>query len=194
MHEIAVRKGNEKELVFQIPLSEVYKFNDPEKTKSLVETHKEGLPAHSEMRPAKRFIVSSVGIFFLMIGLMGLFSKNVSFLTIVLLIAGFSIIWFFIAKPESEKRKARTGARQEIKVSLSFNENNIIVRSRHHELKRLWPELIEYKKTKKGIHLHFIDGTVNWLPTEVFYGTDEMNELVGLLQKKITNNQPSITN
>jgi len=174
-----------RELFFQVPLSEVYKFNKPEKTKSLVEAHKEGPPKRTDLHPAKRFIVSTVGLFFLMIGLMGLFSNEFNPLTIVWLIVGLAIIWFFLAKPESEKRKAKAAGQQEKEVSLSFNEDNIVLRSRYYELKRQWPELIEYKKTKKGIHLYFIDGTVNWLPAEAFDEKNETKSLVELLQKKL---------
>ncbi len=176
---------HERELAFQIPLSEVYKFNKPEKTKSLVEAHKEGPPKRTDLHPAKRFIVSTAGLFFLMIGLMGLFGKGFNPLTIIWFIAGLAIIWFFLAKPESEKRKAKAAGQLEKEVSLSLNEDNIVLRSRYYELKRQWPELIEYKKTKKGIHLYFIDGTVNWLPAEAVDEKDEMRALVELLQKKL---------
>lgn len=181
------RSGSEFE--FTVPLSEIYRFNGPEVTKGLVKAHREGTSKRADMHPAKRFIVSFVGIFFLMIGLTGLFSKGSNPLTMILIAAGLAIIWFFLAKPESEKRKGKAEAQQEKTVSVTFNENDIIVSSKYYELKRQWPEFIEYKKTKKGIHVYFIDGTVNWLPAVCFDGADEMNGLVELLQKKTTNDQ-----
>lgn len=185
------RSGNEYEL--RVPLSDIYKFNRPEVTKGLIDAHKEGPAKNSDMRPAKRFIVSSGGIFLLMVGLIGLFSKESSPLTIIWFIAGILVLWFFLFKPESEKRKGKADARKEKTVSVSFNKDDIVLRSRFYELKRLWNEVIEYKKTKKGLHVYFIDGTVNWLPAGCFDGTDEMNGLADLMEREITSNQISIT-
>ena len=189
MQEQTTDKRPGSEFEFMVSLSEIYRFNGPEVSKDLVKAHKEGPSKRADMHPAKRFIVSSVGIFFLMIGLLGLFSKGSNPLTMIWLAAGLAIIWFFLARPEKEKRKDRADGQKEQEVSLSFNENDITVRSRRYELKRDWRELIEHKKTKKGIHLYFIDGTVNWLPAGCFDGADEMNGLVELMQKKITNDQ-----
>lgn len=177
--------GSDGQFEFRVPLSEIYKFNEPEKAKDLVDAHKEGPPKRSEMHPASRLIISTVGLFFLMGGLTGAFSKNSGLLPLIWLVLGFVIIWFFLVKPEIAKKKLKFSAEQQKEVSLVLNEDGITVKSRFYELKREWPELLEYKRTKKGIHLYFIDGVVNWLPADAFYEQDEMKAFVGLLRKKL---------
>lgn len=176
----------QEELSFQVPLSEIYKFNKPEKIKGLAGAHKPDLPKKAAMAPAKRFIISTIGIFCLMVGLTGLFGSNPNIFSILWLILGSAIVWVFLAKPEMDKRKSAAEPKTEEnpEVSLIFSRNNIVTRSRHHELKRDWSELIEYKKTKKGIHIYFVDGTETWLPVSAFYDQDEIRELMELLQKK----------
>lgn len=177
----------QEELTFQVPLSELYKFNKPEKIDDLVGNHRKGPPGSPAMHPAKRFIVSTIGIFFLMVGLIGLFGNNSNPLNILWLLLGFAIVWLFVARPEMEKRKAAARARssEDPRVSLMFDGNKIVTRSQHYELTRDWPELIDYKKTKKGIHLYFVDGTETWLPIDVFYEKKEIHDLMELLQRKL---------
>lgn len=186
MQEPTLQRENEKELTFQVPLSEIYRFNEPEKKKDLLGTQREGTQKDTTMSPLKRFIISILGIFCLMVGLTGLLGRNPNIFSFLWVVLGLAIIWVFLAKPRMDKKKSRGNQRagSDPTVTLTFSDSNIKIHSNQHEIKRDWQELIEYKKTKKGVHLYFIDGTASWLPADVFYEKDEMRDLMELLQKK----------
>lgn len=184
------------ELTFQIPLSEIYKFNGPEKARELAETFEAGRQKPAAMAPIKRFTISTIGIFCLMIGLTGAFGRNPNIFSFLWVVLGTLIIWFFLAKPEMDRRRAGSApdTKKNPEVTLVVNPGRIVIRSPHNETAREWTEFVEHRKTKKGIRLHFLDGTTIWLPEEAFYDRNEMNELLQLLQKKtITNDQIPMT-
>lgn len=183
MQKTITEKNEDNELIFLVPLSEIYRFNEPKKAQDLLDAHKGKQKIVSDMRPMKRWVMSSMGLFFLMIGMAGLFRNDP--MTIVWFTLGLGIIWFFFVKQEIEKRKVKTSTEEAKEVSLTFNKTDIVVKSRFYEQKREWSELREYKKTKKGIYLYFVDGVVNWLPTDVFDAKDEMKDLIDLFQKKL---------
>ncbi len=187
MPDTIATDGSVRELTFQVPLSEIYKFNEPEKVSDLGQVLEAGRQKPAAMGPAKRFITSTIGIFCLMIGLTGLFGRNPDIFSVLWIIFGTVIIWVFLAKPEMDKRKAggASDTKKEPEVTLVVNSNRIVIRLPGSETAREWTEFLQYKKTKKGIHLHFLDGTTIWLPEEAFYDKDEMKELLRLLQKKV---------
>lgn len=195
MPDILAAEEAGRELTFQIPLSEIYKFNEPEKMKDLVRALETSRQRPAAMAPAKRFIISTIGIFCLMIGLTGLFGKDPNIFSILWILLGGAIIWVFLAKPEMDKRKA--GAVSDTKkdpgVTLIINPGRIMIRSPQNETARDWTEFVEYKKTKKGIRLGFLDGTSIWLPEEAFYDKDEMKELLQLLQKKVPGSRSQVS-
>jgi len=174
-----------EDLTLQVPLSELYRFNKAEETKELLGIHKEGPPKKTTLAPAKRFIISTIGIFCLMLGLTGLLGGEPNMFSFLWIILGGAIIWVFLAKPEMDKRKSarNPGTGKNPEVSLAFTGNGIVIRRPDSELTRDWPELIEYRKIKRGIHLYFADGIQMWLPITVFYG-DEMKILMELIQRK----------
>lgn len=196
MPDIAATDGSGRELTFQVPLSEIYKFNEPERMRDLVRVLETGRQRPAGMAPAKRFIVSTIGIFCLMIGLTGLFGRDPNIFSILWILLGAAIIWVFLAKPEMDKRKAgaTSDTKKDPEVTLIINPGRIMMRSPQNETVREWTEFFEYKKTKKGVRLSFLDGTSIWLPEEAFYDKDEMKELIQMLQKKIiTNDQIPMT-
>ena len=174
-----------EDLTLQVPLSELYRFNNSEETRELLRIHKEGPPKRATLAPAKRFIISTIGIFCLMLGLTGLFGGKPNIFSFLWIILGGAIVWVFLAKPEMEKRKsaASPGTGKGPEASLTFTGSGIVIRRPDSELTRDWPELIEYKKIKRGIHLYFVDGIQMWLPITVFYG-DELKTLLELIQRK----------
>ncbi|MBA4389411.1 MAG: hypothetical protein C0399_00520 [Syntrophus sp. (in: bacteria)] len=183
MQEKITQKKEDNELTFLVPLSEIYKFNETKTTQDLLDAHKGKPKSVSDMHPMKRWIMSSMGLFFLMAGMAGLFRNDP--MTIVWFTLGFVIIWFFFVRQEIAKRKAKTSTEEAKEVVLTFNKSNIMIKSRFHEQKREWSELLEYKKTKKGLYLYFVDSVVNWLPADVFDARNEMKDLVDLFQKKL---------
>jgi len=174
-----------EDLTLQVPLSELYRFNRAEEKKELLGTREEGPPKKTTLAPAKRFIISTIGIFCLMLGLTGLFGSKPNIFSFLWIILGGAIIWVFLAKPEMDKRKsaANPGTGKDPEASLTFTGSGIVIRRPDSELTRDWPELIEYKKIKRGIHLYFVDGIQMWLPITVFYG-DELKILMELIQRK----------
>jgi hypothetical protein len=175
-----------EDLTLQVPLSELYRFNKAEETKELLGIYKEGPPKKTTLAPAKRFIVSTIGIFCLMLGLTGLFGNKPNIFSFLWIILGGAIIWVFLAKPEMDKRRsaASPGTGKDPEASLTFTGSGIVIRRPDSELTRDWPELIDYKKIKRGVHLYFVDGIEMWLPITAFYG-DEMKVLMELIQRKI---------
>jgi hypothetical protein len=165
-----------RELTFQVPLSEIYRFNEPEKAKELGEALETGLKRPAAMAPAKRFIISTIGIFCLMIGLPGLFGRDANIFSILWILLGAVIIWVFLAKPEMDKKKAgaTSDTKKDPEVTLVVDPGRIVMRSPHSEKTKEWKEFAQYKKTKKGIRLGFLDGTNIWLPENAFYDKDEM--------------------
>lgn len=174
-----------EDVTLQVPLSELYRFNKAEETRELLGIRKEGPPKKTTLAPAKRFIISTIGIFCLMLGLTGLFGSKANIFSFLWVILGVAIIWVFLARPEMEKRKsaANPGTGKDPEVSLTFTGNRIVIRRPDNEHSRDWPELIDYKKIKRGIHLYFADGIQMWLPITAFYG-DEMKTLLELIQRK----------
>lgn len=152
-----------------------------------MEAHRGAQPKHAAMSVVKRFIISTIGMFCLMLGLTGLLGSNPDIFSVVWIILGLAIVWFFLAKPEMDKRRSAASPKthRDPEVSLIFNPKRILIRSPDDKVERDWQELIEYKKTKKGVHLYFLDGTAIWLPENVFYDKDEMRELMQLLQSKV---------
>jgi hypothetical protein len=187
MPDTIAGEGSPQELTFQVPLSEVYRFSKPGKAGELAEAHKAGPGKPAAMANSKRFLISTIGIFCLMVGLMGLFGRNPNMFSFLWIVLGAAIIWVFIAKPEMDKRKSGpvSDTSKDPDVTLVFNPGRIVVRSPHNEMEKQWSELIEYRKTKKGIHLYFLDGTAIWLPETVFYDRDEKQELLQMLDKKV---------
>jgi len=212
MSDIVATHESRRELTFQVPLAEIYRFNEPEKAKELGQAFETGRQRPAAMAPAKRFIISTIGIFCLMIGLTGLFGRNpniFSFLWIdlgpappfrrdgVMVALGFgaAIIWVFLEKPEMDRKKAGTisDTKKDPEVTLVVNAGRIIMRSPRNETALEWTEFVEYKKTKKGIRLSFVDGTNIWLPENAFYDKDEMKELLQLLQKKVSSSKSQVS-
>lgn len=178
-----MQEKEDNELTFLVPLSEIYRFNEPKKTENLLDAHKERPKNVSDIHPMKRLIMGSMGLFFLMAGMAGLFRNDP--MTIIWFTMGLGIIWFFFIRQEIAKRKAKNSTEEAKEVVLTFNKNDIVIKSRFYEQTRGWSELREYKKTKKGIYLYFVDGVVNWLPTDVFDAKNEMKGLIDLFQKKL---------
>jgi len=195
MPDIFAAEGSGRELTFQVPLSEIYKFNEPEKAKELGQTLETGPQRPAAMAPAKRFIISTIGIFCLMIGLTGIFGQNPNIFSFLWIVLGGAIIWVFLAKPEMDKKKAGTApdTKKDPEVTLVVNAGRIVTRSPHNETARDWTEFAEYKKTKKGVRLSFLDGTNIWLPENTFYDREEMRELLELLQKKVPGSRPQVS-
>jgi hypothetical protein len=194
MSDIVAADGSGRELTFQVPLSEIYKFNEPEKIKELGQTLETGPQRPAAMAPAKRFIISTIGIFCLMVGLTGLFGRNPNIFSFLWIILGGAIIWVFLAKPEMDKRKAGAApdTKKDPEVTLVVNPGRIVMRSPHNETTKEWTEFVEYKRTKKGIRLSFHDGTNIWLPENTFYDREEMRELLELLQKKVSGSRSQV--
>ena len=173
---------DDEAFTLKVPFSDVSRYDSSGRMKELVKPAE--LPKQ-EMNPVKRFVVTTVGIFFLMVGLIGFGSGQNTLASIVCIFFGILIIWTFVARPEMQKRKA-AAAPSEVKdpeVSIAFGKRSISMRSAHKELKKDWTELAEYRKTKKGMHLNFSDGTEAYLPADAFYG-DELKTLTTLLQNK----------
>ncbi len=183
MQKTITEINEDNELTFHIPLSEIYRFNEQEKAQDLLNVHKGKRKIVSDMHPMKRWVMSSMGLFFLMAGMAGLFRNDPT--TIIWFTLGLGIIWFFFIRQEIEKRKAKTSTEEAQEVLMAFNKNDIVIKSRFYEQKREWSELTDYKKTKKGIYLYFTDGVVNWLPADVFDDRNGMKDLVDFFQKKL---------
>jgi len=183
-----------QELIFQVPLSEIYKFNKPEKIKELAGAHGTDRQKPAALAPAKRFIISTIGIFCLILGLTGIFGHNPNIFSFLWLILGLAIVWVFLAKPEMDRKRAVADqdTKKDPEVTVVVNPARIVVHSFRSETVREWTEFVEYRKMKKGIHLQFLDGTTIWLPEETFYDKDEMKELVQLLQKKVSGHRSQI--
>ncbi|OPY02838.1 MAG: hypothetical protein A4E60_00738 [Syntrophorhabdus sp. PtaB.Bin047] len=195
MSDIAATHESRRELTFQVPLAEIYRFNEPEKAKELGQAFETGRQRPAAMAPAKRFIISTIGIFCLMIGLTGLFGRNPNIFSFLWIVLGAAIIWVFLVKPEMDRKKAGTisDTKKDPEVTLVVNPGRIIMRSPHNETALEWTEFVEYKKTKKGIRLSFVDGTNIWLPENAFYDKDEMKELLQLLQKKVSSSKSQVS-
>lgn len=177
-----------KELIFRVPLTELYKFNERATVRSLVDSHRETVEKRNDISPVKRFIVSVSGLFFLMIGLMGLFSKDFNILNVIMIAVGIAVIWFFLAKPDAEKKMVKKETSKEGNVVVTFDDSAMVIASQYHETKREWREFIAYKRTKKGIQLSFADGIVTWLPVAVFTEKDTMKDLVDFLHGRVPRN------
>jgi len=195
MSDIVATHESRRELTFQVPLAEIYRFNEPEKAKELGQAFETGRQRPAAMAPAKRFIISTIGIFCLMIGLTGLFGRNPNIFSFLWIVLGAAIIWVFLVKPEMDRKKAGTisDTKKDPEVTLVVNAGRIIMRSPRNETALEWTEFVEYKKTKKGIRLSFVDGTNIWLPENAFYDKDEMKELLQLLQKKVSSSKSQVS-
>ena len=169
-------------LVLEVPYSDLSRFDTTGRMKELA---KPGEPRKPSMNPVKRFVISTLGIFFLMVGFIGFDSSQNLLISISCIFFGILIIWTFIAWPEMQRRKAApplsNGKNPE--VSITFNKNTIVLRSPYNQLKKDWSELAEHKKTKKGFHFTFTDGIEAYLPLDVFY-EGELKTLTTLLQNK----------
>jgi hypothetical protein len=173
---------NAEVLTLKVPYSDISRYDTSGRLKEL---EKAAEPTKEELNLVKRFVVATAGIFFLMIGLIGFSSSANTLVSIVCIIFGLLIIWTFIARPEMQKRKAALSpaTTKNPEVSMIFGKHNIVMRSANNELRKDWSELAEYRKTKKGMHFTFSDGTEAYLPLDAFYG-DEPKTLTTLLQSK----------
>ena len=70
---------------------------------------------------------------------------------------------------QKERKVAAQQNAGDTEVSMIFRKQNIVMSSPNNELKKDWSELAQYRKTKKGIHFNFADGTEAWLPLDAFY-------------------------
>lgn len=172
-------------LVLKVPYSDFSRFDATGRLKELA---KAAEPVkNADFNPIKRFIISTAGIFFLMIGLIGLTGGQNTLISVVCVVFAILIIWTFVARPEIQKRKAAPSSAdaKDLEVSIAFSKNHIVISSPHIELKKDWSELAQYKKTKKGVHINFTDNAEAYLPLTAFYG-DELKILTALLQNKKT--------
>ncbi len=184
MPDIEFADNDADVLTLKVPYSDFSRHDPSGQLKQLTDPPEPEIPA---MNPIKRFVVTTVGIFFLMVGLIGLSGGQNTLISIVCIFFGLLVIWTFIARPEMKKRKAAS-LKTKVKnpdVSISFTKQNIVMRSLYSELKKDWPELEEHRKTKKGVHLTFTGGTEVYLPLDAFYG-DEVKTLTTLLQNRKT--------
>ncbi len=181
MSENQSAQPTESVLMLTVPYSDFSRFDGSGRLNELGNVSEASGKA---MNPVKRFVVSTVGIFFLMVGLVGL-SGGANLLSIMCICFGILIVWTFIGRPEIQRKKQKLAAKQGLdpEISVIFNKHNIIMRSQQSELKRDWSEFVQYKKTKRGIHLNFSDGTEAWLPLTSFYD-GELKALTSLLDKK----------
>lgn len=182
MPENTTTESLDEALVLKVPFSDISRYDSSGRMKELV---KPAEPPKQAMNPVKRFIVTTVGVFFLMMGLIGFGSSQNTLVSIMCIVFGLLTIWTFVGRPEMQKRKAAP-AREDLKnpdISLGFGKQRIVMRSAYNELKKDWSELAAYRKTKKGMHFNFTDGTEVYLPLDAFYG-DELKTLTTLLQNK----------
>lgn len=168
-------------LTINVPYSEISRFDKSGNLKVLTKVDEP--PNNAAMNPVKRFIISTAGIFFLMVGLIGLFGQNATIASIACLVFGILIIWTFIARPEMQKKKAAVTSKnaEDADVSMIFGRQKVVIKSPYQELTKDWSQLAEYKKTKKGVHLNFVDGTEAFVPIGIFYD-DESKRLTKLLE------------
>lgn len=170
-------------LILKAPYSTISRFD---KTGRLKELTKAAEPVKRiETNPVKRFVASTFGIFFIMVGMIGLFGNDQLLISVVCIFFGILVTFTFIAKPEMQKRRENAARKNPggTEVSMIFHKHYIVMNSPHSELKKEWSELVQYKKTKKGIHFNFSDGIEAWLPLTSFYG-DELKTLTSLLNDK----------
>ncbi len=170
-------------LTLKVPHSDISRFD---KSGLLKELTKAQEPAKdTALNPVKRFVASTIGIFFIMVGLIGLFGNDQLLISVLCIFFGILVTFTFIAKPEMQKKRESAAKKNPggTEVSMIFNKHNIVMRSPYNELKKDWSELIQHKKTKKGMHFNFSDGIEAWLPLTSFYG-DELKTLTSLLQDK----------
>lgn len=170
-------------LILKVPHSDLSRFDTSGRLKELGKTAEPR--KNAGMNPVKRFVVSTVGVFALMMGFIGLSGGQNNLISIVCMLFGLLIIWTFIGLPEMKKRRAAPSPadKKDPEVSMAFSRNYIVMRSPFHEMKKEWSELTQYKKTKKGVRLTFSDAAEAYLPLDVFYG-DELKTLTALLQNK----------
>ncbi|MBP1751092.1 MAG: hypothetical protein H6Q52_3631 [Deltaproteobacteria bacterium] len=171
-------------LILKASCSDISRFDTTGRLKDLEKKAQEPAKNTAE-NPVKKFLAATIGIFFLMIGLIGLFGNDQVLISGLCIFFGILIIWTFIARPEMQKRKESPAQKNAgaTEVSMIFNKHCIIMSSPYNELKKDWSELVQYKKTKKGIHFNFSDEIEAWLPLTSFYG-DELKTLTSLLQYK----------
>ena len=170
-------------LILKVPYSDMSRYDSSGRLKEMARPAE---PAkQTTINPVKRFIVSTAGIFFLMVGLIGFGSGQNTLVGIVCIFFGILIIWTFIARPEIQKRKSAPppANAKSPEVSITFGRQAIVMRSPYNELKEDWSGLVQFKKTKKGVHLNFTDGIETYLPLDAFY-EGELKTLMGLLQNK----------
>ena len=186
MPENESSESHDSVLILKAPCSDISRFDKTGRLKDLAKEGAENLQTKIlRINPVKKFLAATVGIFFLMIGLIGLFGNDQVLVSGLCIFFGILVIWTFIAMPEMRKRKESPAQKNAgaTEVSMIFNKHYIVMSSPYNELKKDWSELVQYKKTKKGIHFNFSDEIEAWLPLTSFYG-DELKTLTSLLQHK----------
>jgi hypothetical protein len=169
-------------LILKLPYSDISRYDTTGLLSGLAKPPKPQEPA---MNPIKRFLITTGGVFFLMVGLIGFGSGQNILLGIACSFFGLLVIWTFVALPEMRKKKAAlvSADAKNPDVSITFARQNIVMRSPYNEFKKDWSELTGHKKTKKGVHLNFTNGTEAYLPLNAFY-EGELKTLTTLLQNK----------
>ena len=141
MPENESAESQDSVLILKAPYSEMSRFD---KTGRLKELTKAAEPVKSvETNNVKRFVASTFGIFFIMVGMIGLFGKDQLLISVVCIFFGILVTFTFIAKPEMQKRRENAARKNPggTEVSMIFSKHYIVMSSPHSELKKEWSEL-----------------------------------------------------
>jgi YcxB-like protein len=98
---------------------------------------------------------------------------------------GAVVIYKFVVKPHSRRRRIRTGNAASQGVSLEFDNDSLRMEvAGVGSFTRQWDQLTAVADSPKGVLVFFTDGIVNWLPSRVFGGPTERQQFIDFARNR----------
>lgn len=156
----------------------MYKYEFTSTVKDLLEAEEAERSARSVRTPF-RWILTLLGIGWLLTGIAALDPSNLSWRPFVWILLGMSVLYYFILRPYQIRSQIKQHNAAEQELTLEFNDDSVQLDINGvGSFTRKWEELIDFVDAQKGIIFYFSDGVVNWLPDRVFVDKSERKKFI----------------
>lgn len=160
----------------------VHRYRFTSTVSDLLEAEEAERTARSVRAPF-RWVISLLGVAWLVTGLFTLSFSSPSWRPVAWIILGVGVLYYFAIRPYQRRSRIRETNAPEQDIAVEFDDDCIKLEIGNvGNFARGWDELVGFIDARKGIVFYFSDGVVNWLPNRVFSDKTERDGLVAFVQ------------
>lgn len=162
----------------------MYKYQFTSTVEDLLEAEEAERTARLARAPF-RWIIASLGVAWLVAGVLAFDWSNPSWRPIVWLLLGAGVIYYLVVRPYLWRSRIKENNTPEQALALEFHDDCLkLAVSGIGEFTRKWEELVKFIVARKGVIFYFSDGAVNWIPDRVFADGEERNSFIEFIQRR----------